>query len=273
MDIQRTQSIHFRLVLFITIITLFEHVLVGCQCMVSSTVISLISCVTYVTYFIKEILRIKWDLIIKDPTQTFGIEIVGDFLLLVNILIFIKINKFNDSNNLVIYACIFWIVLFAIKFIQFIKSILYKDRKKFFFFIVIYLALSMFSKENQEILTIVTTLITVVFGRIVLKNIFSNQIDGYNKNKGMSEGAMLDRLEYRIAMANIQLIVAQVIIFLTESIRDKCVYKWILQKLAICDSLFIGLIRLFILTFIYIFFVSKYGKNFKEKVFNLLIKE
>ena len=88
----------------------------------------------------------------------------------------------------------------------------------------------------------------------------------------MQEGAMLDRLEYRIAMANIQLIVAQVIIFLTESIRDKCVYKWILQKLAICDSLFIGLIRLFILTLIYIFFVSKCGKNFKEKVFNFFIK-
>lgn len=89
----------------------------------------------------------------------------------------------------------------------------------------------------------------------------------------MSEKATLDRLEYRIAMANIQLLAHKIIIFVTESFRDKCVYKRILEKLAICDSLFIGLIRLFILTFIYIFFVSKYGKNFKEKVFNLLIKE
>lgn len=273
MDIQRKQAIHFRMVLVLTLISLFECALIGCKCMVSSTVISLISCVTYVTYFIKEILRIKWDLIIKDPTQTFGIEIVGDLLLLVNILIFIKINKFNDSNNLVIYACIFWIVLFAIKFIQFIKSICCKDREKLFFFTVIYLALSMFSKENQEIITIVTTLITVVFGRIVLKNIFANEIDGYKKKSTMSEGAMLDRLEYRIAMANIQLIVAQIIIFLTESIRNKCVYKRILEKLAVCDSLFIGFIRFIILIIIYIFFVSKCGKHFKERVFNLLIKE
>lgn len=151
--------------------------------------------------------------------QTFAIEIVGDFFLLANILIFIKINKFNDSNNLVIYACIFWIVLFVIKFIQCIKSICCKDRERFFFFTVIYLALSMFSKKNQEIITIVTTLITVVFGRIVLKNIFANEIYGYKKKSTMSEGATLDRLEYRIAMANIQLLIAQIIIFLTEGFR------------------------------------------------------
>lgn len=241
--------------------------------MVSNTVVSLISCVVCVTYIIKAILRIKWCLMIKEPMQTFAIEIVGDFFLLANILIFIKINKFNDSNNLVIYACIFWIVLFVIKFIQCIKSICCKDRERFFFFTVIYLALSMFSKKNQEIITIVTTLITVVFGRIVLKNIFANEIDGYKKKSTMSEGAMLDRLEYRIAMANIQLIVAQIIIFLTESIRNKCVYKRILEKLAVCDSLFIGFIRFIILIIIYIFFVSKCGKHFKERAFNLLIKE
>lgn len=239
--------------------------------MVSSTVISLIFGFTSVTYIVKEILRIKWDLMIKDPMQTFAIEIVGDFLLLVNILIFIKINKFNDSNNLVIYACILWIVVFVLKFIEFIRC--YKDKMKLLFFIAIYLVLSSFNEENQEIITIATTLITVVFGRIVLKNIFANEIYGYKKKSTMSEGATLDRLEYRIAMANIQLIVAQIIIFLTESIRNKCVYKRILEKLAVCDSLFIGFIRFIILIIIYIFFVSKYGKNFKEKVFNFLIKE
>lgn len=177
--------------------------------MVSSTVVSLICGLTYVTYFIKEILRIKWDLIINDPMQTFAIEIVGDLLLLVNILIFIKINKFNDSNNLVIYACIFWIALFLIKFIQFIKSIVHQDREKFFFFIAIFIALSSFSKDNQEIITIVTTLITAVFGRIVLKNIFANKIEEHKKKSTMSEGATLDRLEYRIAMANIHLLAHQ----------------------------------------------------------------
>lgn len=67
----------------------------------------------------------------------------------------------------------------------------------------------MFSKDNQEIITIVTTLITAVFGRIVLKNIFANEIEEHKKNKEMHEGAMLDRLEYRIAMANIQLLAHQ----------------------------------------------------------------
>lgn len=67
----------------------------------------------------------------------------------------------------------------------------------------------MFSKENQEIITIVTTLITVVFGRSVLKNIFANEIEEHKKKGTMSEGAMLDRLEYRIAMANIQLLAHQ----------------------------------------------------------------
>ena len=67
----------------------------------------------------------------------------------------------------------------------------------------------MFIKNIQEIITIVTTLITVVFGRIVLKNIFASEIDEHKKKGTMSEGATLDRLEYRIAMANIQLIVHQ----------------------------------------------------------------
>lgn len=131
----------------------------------------------------------------------------------------------------------------------------------------------MFSKDNQEIITIVTTLITAFFGRIVLKNIFANEIDEHKKKSAMSEGATLDRLEDRIAMANIQLLVAQIVIFLTEGFRNKCAYKRMLEKLAVCDSFFIGLIRLFILTLIYIFFLSKCGKNFKEKVFNFLIKE
>lgn len=131
----------------------------------------------------------------------------------------------------------------------------------------------MFIKDNQEIITIVTTLITAVFGRIVLKNIFANEIEEHKKKGTMSEGATLDRLEYRIALANIQLLIAQIVIFVTESIRDKCVYKRILEKLAVCDSLFIGIIRFVILTIIYIFFVYKCGKNFKKKVFNFLIKE
>ena len=83
----------------------------------------------------------------------------------------------------------------------------------------------MFIKNYQEIITIATTLITAVFGRIVLKNIFANEIEEHKKKGTMSEGATLDRLEYRIAMANIQLIVHKIIIFVTESIRYKCAYK------------------------------------------------
>lgn len=86
----------------------------------------------------------------------------------------------------------------------------------------------MFIKDNQEIITIATTLITAVFGRIVLKNVFANEIDGYKKKSTMSEGATLDRSDYRIAMANIQLLVAQIVIFLTEGFRHKCAYKRIL---------------------------------------------
>ena len=83
----------------------------------------------------------------------------------------------------------------------------------------------MFIKNTQEIITIATTLITAVLGRIVLKNIFANEIDEHKKKGTMSEGATLDRLEYRIAMANIQLLAHQIVIFVTESIRDKCAYK------------------------------------------------
>lgn len=192
-----------------TIFTLIEFIMINTNWLCRDIILRIICLIVFMIYFIKEFMRIKWDLIIKDPMQTFAIEIVGDLLLLVNILIFIKINKFNDSNNLVIYACIFWIALFLIKFIQFIKSIDHQDREKFIFFIAIFIALSSFSKDNQEIITIVTTLITAVFGRIVLKNIFANEIEEHKKNKEMQEGATLDKLEYRIAMANIQLIAHQ----------------------------------------------------------------
>lgn len=192
-----------------TILTIIEFIMLNSNWLCRDKILRIICLIVFMIYFIKEFMRIKWDLIRQDTMQTFAIEIVGNLLLLVNILIFIKINKFNDSNNLVIYACIFWIALFLIKFIQFIKSIVHQDREKFFFFIAIFIALSSFSKNTQEIITIVTTLITAIFGRIVLKNIFANEIEEHKKKCTMSEGATLDRLEYRIAMANIQLIVHQ----------------------------------------------------------------
>lgn len=45
--------------------------------------------------------------------------------------------------------------------------------------------LSSFNEENQEIITIATTLITAIFGRIILKNIFENEIEEHKKNKEM----------------------------------------------------------------------------------------
>lgn len=86
----------------------------------------------------------------------------------------------------------------------------------------------------------------------------------------MKQDTIIDRLEYKLASVNITIILAQIIIWITNSlnclnfIEDlSCIEKYIIM----------GIIRFMILASTYICSLTKYGKNFKEKVFNLLIKE
>lgn len=251
-----------------TIFTLIEFIMINTNWLCRDIILRIICLIVFMIYFIKEFMRIKWDLIIKDPMQTFAVEIFADVALLINIIILIVLNKSYDSEKLIIYAGCLWVILFVLKFIQ---VVLYsEDRKYFFISIIVVFVLGLFNEKNQTIITIVTTLISTVFGRTVLKKLFKSHIAEYEKNNKMKQDTIIDRLEYKLVSVNITIIFAQIIIWITnylnciDFIEDlNCIEKYIIM----------GIIRFMILASTYICSLTKNGKKLKEVVFNFLIKE
>lgn len=268
MNIDRIRIIHFILVLHMFIFSIIEVVVGKSGCLANIKSLENICLTVFILYALKEFFRIKWNLLEKEPKCTFTMEVFADVALLTNIIILIVLNKSYDSTKLIIYAGCLWGILFVLKFIQ---LVLYsEDRKYFFISIIVVFVLGFFNEKNQAIITIVTTLFSTVFGRTVLKKLFKSHIAEYEKNNKMKQDTIIDRLEYKLASVNITIILAQIIIWITNSlnclnfIEDlSCIEKYIIM----------GIIRFMILASTYICSLTKYGKNFKEKVFNLLIKE
>lgn len=268
MNIDRIRIIHFILVLHMFIFSIIEVVVGKSGCLANIKSLENICLTVFILYALKEFFRIKWNLLEKEPKCTFTMEVFADVALLTNIIILIVLNKSYDSTKLIIYAGCLWGILFVLKFIQ---LVLYsEDRKYFFISIIVVFVLGFFNEKNQAIITIVTTLFSTVFGRTVLKKLFKSHIAEYEKNNKMKQDTIIDRLEYKLASVNITIILAQIIIWITNSlnclnfIEDlNCIEKYIIM----------GIIRFMILASTYICSLTKCGKNFKEKVFNLLIKE
>lgn len=266
MNIDRKRTIHFILVLHMFIFSIIEVVVGKSGCLASIKSLENICFIVFMLYVIKEFFRIKWNLLEKEPMQTFAIEIFADVALLINIFILIVLNKSYDSEKLIIYAGCLWVILFVLKFIQ---VVLYsEDRKYFFISIIVVFVLGLFNEKNQTIITIVTTLISTVFGRTVLKKLFKSHIAEYEKNNKMKQDTIIDRLEYKLASVNITIILAQIIILITNSLNClnfieelDCVEKYIIM----------GIIRFMILASTYICSLTKNGKKLKEVVFNFLI--
>ena len=267
MNIDRKRKIHCILVLHMVMLTIIEVVLGKSACLASIKSLENICFIVFILYVLKEFFRIKWNLLEKEPKCTFTIELFADVALLTNIIILIVLNKSYDSEKLIIYAGCLWGILFVLKFIQ---VLLYsKDRKLFFISTIVVFGLGLFNEKNQTIITIVTTLLSTVFGRTVLKKLFKSNIAEYEKNNKIKHDTIIDRLEYKLASVNITIIFAQIIIWITNSfncvnfIEDlNCIEKYIIM----------GIIRFMILELTYIFFLSKYGKKLKNVLFKTLVR-
>lgn len=248
-------------------LTIIEVVLGKSGCLASIKSLENICIIVFILYVLKEFFRIKWNLLEKEPKRTFTRELFADVALLTNIIILIVLNKSYDSTKLIIYAGCLWGILFVLKFIQ---VLLYsKDIKLFFISTIVVFGLGLFNEKNQAIITIVTTLISTVFGRTVLKKFFKSNIAEYEKNNKMKQDTIIDRLEYKLASINITIIFAQIIIWITNSLN--CV-NFIENLNCIEKYIIMGIIRFIILASIYVCSLTKYGKKLKDVLFKTLVR-
>ncbi|MDY6080574.1 MAG: hypothetical protein SPI61_07610 [Ezakiella sp.] len=224
-------------------------------------------------FFIKEYLDIKMKLKSEEPEINYFINIITNLLLFFNIFNFIIINEFNNSELYVIALEKFIIAKYLIDILYI--TIYSNDGKWFLFLFITLIIFSILNKNNLEIVTITTTLITTVYGRTFLKNIFSDQINDYlvSIKDGKDYDAIIDKLEYKLIKGNVLLIITHIVVFLTERIRELCVYKDLIAFLDIKDSYFIGIFRIIIVSAVYIISISKLGLRIKNIIFNFLMKD
>lgn len=224
-------------------------------------------------FCIKKYLGIKMKLKSEEPEINFFINIFTNLLLFFNILNYIIINEFNNSEFYVIALGYGIIVKYLIDILYI--TVYSNDGKWFLFLFITLIIFSILNKNNLEIVTITTTLITTVYGRTFLKNIFSDQINDYmvSIKDGKDSDVILDKLEYKLIKGNVLLIITHIVVFLTERIREVCVYKDLIAFLDIKESYFIGIFRIIIVSAVYIISISKLGLRIKNIMFNFLMKD
>lgn len=217
-------------------------------------------------YFLKEVWRHILDLKRKDPEYNFIIEQIWNLNLLFEVIILVKTFYSNYENIYMTLFCVsIGIVLVSTSYN--VYNLLKYSKKGVTVLICLLLTffLGLFNENNQTILTILTTLMTVVFGRTVLKNIFNSQIAGYGRDNKMKKDYILDKFEYKLAMVNTIVIFAQFIIVITNFINS---ISFINELNCIEKYLTIGIIRFMILASTYLLFLSKYREKLKERLFN-----
>lgn len=130
--------------------------------------------------------------------------------------------------------------------------------------------LGIIDEKSQMLLSFITTIIATLYGKFILKIFFYDQIKNCQTNEKMNQEVILGVLEYRLAMINISIIFAQIIVIMTAGLKNLNFYQALpsFQKFAM-----IGFIRFIILSAVQFLLLSKCGKKFKEKVFNFFIKE
>lgn len=249
------------------------YFIMNLTCSSRQLIINLTSGTCVSLFFIKEYLDIKMKLKSEEPEINYFINIITNLLLFFNIFNFIIINEFNNSELYVIALEKFIIAKYLIDILYI--TIYSNDGKWFLFLFITLIIFSILNKNNLEIVTITTTLITTVYGRTFLKNIFSDQINDYlvSIKDGKDYDAIIDKLEYKLIKGNVLLIITHIVVFLTERIRELCVYKDLIAFLDIKDSYFIGIFRIIIVSAVYIISISKLGLRIKNIIFNFLMKD
>ncbi len=221
-------------------------------------------------YFFIKIYNFIFGLYKKDPDYNFVINQICNINLLFAVITLMETFYSNNEN---IYMSLYYasiiVVLVSTIFNIYNLYINSKNGVIILSCLILTFFLGLFNEKNQAFITIITTLIATVFGETVLKNLFKTQIAEYEKNKKIKQDAIIDILEYKLAMANIIIIYTQIIIWITNSLNYIDLIdglKW-LEKYII-----LGIIRFIILALTYILFLSEYGENLIKHLFDFLMR-
>ena len=253
---------------FMTILILIEVILINSYWLCRDKILHITCLIVFIIYFIKEFMRIKWNLMKEEPKRIYLVDILSDFFLLSSISFFIIINKLGDIAYLTKIAVYMYFVLYIIRAMQYIKYS--KDGGFFLGYLFLVFILGIIDEKSQMLLSFITTIIATLYGKFILKIFFYDQIKNCQTNEKMNQEVILGVLEYRLAMINISIIFAQIIVIMTAGLKNLNFYQALpsFQKFAM-----IGFIRFIILSAVQFLLLSKCGKKFKEKVFNFFIKE
>lgn len=269
----------YKLILITSIIVLITSLIISLICVSLSyfnvidenfLIIKKVCGFIVLAYFLVKICMLIFGINKSNPDCNFIIDQIWNINLLFAVITLMKTFYWNNENIYMSLYCASIIVVIASTGFSIYNLYSYsKNGITIIACLFLTLFLGLLNEESQTIITIVTTLISTVFGRTVLKNIFKSQIVEFEKDKKMKQDVIIDKLEYNLAMINIIIIFAQIIIWLTnflnciDFIEDlKCLDKYIIM----------GIIRFMILAMTYILFLAKSGKKLKERLFGFLIR-
>lgn len=144
-----------------------------------------------------------------------------------------------------------------------------KDGGFFLGYLFLVFILGIIDEKSQMLLSFITTIIPTLYGKFILEIFFYDQIKNCHSNKKMNREVIYGDLEYRLAMINISIIFAQIILIMTAVLKNLNFYKALpsFQKFAM-----IGFVRFIILSAIQFLLLSKCGKKLKDMLFKTLLR-
>lgn len=235
-------------------------------------IIKIIAYVIIALYFLKEICRSKLDLKRRDPEYNLIIESFWNMNFIFNVVILLSLYKYENSLSVLMISCIIVFISFAFRIVQYI--IYSKKRFLFVISILLIIFLGIFNSNVQKIMTLSLNLISIKFGETLLKEKFKEQIEECKVEYNLIKS----NFKYNLAILNIGAIIALIVIQITEGIKEWSYFKEYLGINSFTESLYMGIIRYFILAILYLlyyFIFIDYGKSkkIKDKVFNYFIKK
>lgn len=251
----------------ITIFTIIEFIMINSNCLCRDIILHISCLVVFIIYFIKEFVRIKWNLMKEESQRIFLVDILSDFFLLASVCFFIIINKFSDIDYLVKITIYIYFILFILRAMQYIKYS--KDGGLFLGYLFLIFILGIIDEKSQIILSFMTTIITTLYGKFILEVFFFDEIKTCEADTKMNREVILGILEYKLAMINIAIILTQIIVIMTAGLKNLDFYKALpsFQKFAM-----MGFIRFIILSGVQFLLLSRHGKKLKDSLFKILVR-
>lgn len=238
---------------------------------INKSCIKMLNIFVIVLYICKERYRCNYDLKRKDPYYNFLIENLWNISFLFSVVSLIKISNFENPMFIFGFSLLLVVISFILRICQFIKytnTILLSSIS-----IISVFALGFYNDEIKSVLTLSINLISIIFGDVFIKEKFKEQINNSKKN----EGEINKKIKYNLALVNLGLVFAFIIVKSTEWIKCCCFFKTIIESNIIKGGLYIGIIRYAILALIYMIYYLVFSdydraKRIKNYLFNLFIE-